>query len=70
MSRRRRQDRGPRPAFPYVWSYTQKPDGRKGQRCRIVRTKGRGIVGGTVLVEFADRRQFFVARGGLEKANP
>lgn len=52
--------------FPYVWTRLAKPKGRKGQRCKII---GKASVTDVVKVEFQDGREFYVARGGLQRAS-
>lgn len=53
--------------FPYRWTLSQKPAGRKGQPCRILRRRGVGCVAGVVLVAFQDGREFFVLQKGLAR---
>lgn len=67
MNRRRRPKTDEaKPAYPYTWTRGQKPTGRKGQPCRVLRRRGRGCPGGVVLVAFPDGQEFFVAENGLQ----
>jgi uncharacterized protein YjhX (UPF0386 family) len=52
--------------YPYVWTRSQMPPGRKGQRCRKLGKRGPG---GTVAVQFSDGGLYRVAEGGLKRAD-
>jgi hypothetical protein len=50
--------------LPYRWHWSVRPEGRKGQRLRVI---CRGTMN-SALVEFADGYRAVVSRNGLRKA--
>lgn len=51
--------------YPYVWTRSNMPRGRQGQRCRKTGRRGQA---NTVSIEFTDGARFTVAEGGLKRA--
>lgn len=50
-------------AYPFRFMRSQRPKGRKGQRCKIIERKHSNLVG----VEFRDGSRYIVDRNALEK---